>query len=134
MFQDILGMSLTKSSRHQATSSFRDIPGYSWYVPHKILQTQKITSSFRDIPEHSWYVPHKILQTPSHSSLRDVPGLSWDVPHEILWTPSHTSPDIPFGLDCRRYLIMSGQCWNMSDICRRHWTSLITIAIIKVLL
>ena len=107
----------TKSPHHLETSP--DTPGMS-------LTRHQVTSSFRDIPGHSWYVPHKILQTPSHSSFRDVPGLSWDVPHEILQTPSHTSPDIPFGLDCRRYLIMSGQC-------RRHWTSLITIAIVKVL-
>ena len=39
MSQDSPGMSLMGLSGHQVTSAWKDVPGHSWDVPHRILRT-----------------------------------------------------------------------------------------------
>ena len=105
-----------RSSGHQVTPIFRDIPGLTWDVLCGILRTPSHTN-LQGHPRTVLGCPlWDPLDTKSHQSsktsqdcpgmslagpwgqkvtpiFRDVPGLSWDwdVPCGIYWTPSHTN-------------------------------------------
>ena len=114
MSQDCPRMSLVGSSGHQVTLAYS-----SWDPPD--TKSHLHTGMSQDYPGMSLVGSSGRQVIPI---FRDVGGLSWDVPCGILQTPSDHSLDIPLCPDCPGHPIMSGQSWDVSDICRQHWTSL----------